>query len=101
MFKQPISYFCILFFKMALLKTIIIIGLVYFGLKFLFRILAPYFLKYLAKKIAKRFGVDASHMFNAQDNSSVKKPPSKNKPPSRKINSKEDDGDYIDYEEID
>ena len=41
---------------MGLLRTILIIALVYYGIKILSRIFAPFLLKYAAKKAEQRFG---------------------------------------------
>jgi len=39
----------------SFLKTILVILLVYLGLKFLLRLLSPYIMRFIAKKVAQRF----------------------------------------------
>ena len=81
------------------LRTILIILLVYYGIKILSRILAPVFFKYVAKKAEKKFGQQFG-------NFQTKKPLEKegettiDKMPKTKASNK-DVGDYVDYEEID
>ena len=85
----------------SFLKTILIILLVYFGLKFLFRLLAPYAMRYLAKKATQRFenafgqapfGTQGSNPGPQTQSNSTKDIPKSN----GKIV-----GEYVDYEEID
>ncbi len=85
----------------SFLKTILIILLVYFGLKFLFRLLAPYAMRYITKKAAERFGnafgqgpFDASTASYGQSSNTA---PKKDIP---KSNGKVV-GEYVDFEEID
>jgi hypothetical protein len=80
-------------------RTILIILLVYYGIKILSRMLAPVFFKYVSKKAEKKFG---QQFGNFQTN----KPPEKegetiiDKMPKTKPSNK-DVGEYVDYEEID
>jgi len=88
---------------MGLLRTILIILLVYFGLKILSRLFAPVLLKFVAKKAEQRFG-DQFGGFQNQNRAQSKqgkagetvidKMPNKNKKANDKV------GEYIDYEEI-
>jgi hypothetical protein len=86
----------------GLAKTLLIILLVYFGLKILARIFTPFLLRFVAKKAEQRFG----EQFNAA--SQQKKQESRkegetviDKIPNRHKSSNEEVGEYIDYEEID
>ena len=84
------------------LKTILIILLVYFGLKFLIRWATPYLMRYIAKKAGQRF----EQAFNGAQGSpnSKKEKEGKvtiDKVPHRKKSQKTTVGDYVDYEEID
>ena len=86
---------------MVLLKTILIVILVYYGFKFLMKWLAPKLLNYAVKKTSERFGQQFGNpqdFDNGQDNEGEttisKKPPRKSNP-SKKV------GEYIDFEEID
>ncbi|MCW8980915.1 MULTISPECIES: DUF4834 family protein [Altibacter] len=83
------------------LKTVLIILLVYFGLKFLIRLLTPYIMRYIAKKAGQRFEqAFGNNPFDAQEK---KKDGSItiDKMPSSRNKSKSTVGEYVDYEEID
>lgn len=86
---------------MALLKTILIILLIYYGLKFLFRLLSPYIFRYLSKKVSQRF----ENMFQSYQNQGTQ--PEKegtvhiDHAPKRNRTSNSNVGEYIEYEEID
>lgn len=84
----------------SFLKTLLIILLVYFGLKFLIRLLTPYILKYISKKVGQKFGqfFDDPSQFNAPKSKegdvtieSLRRTPSNRK---KKV------GEYVDYEEL-
>lgn len=86
---------------MTFLKTILIVLLVYFALKFLIRLATPYLLRYISKKAGQQFG----QIFG--------NPPTSNSPPQREgkvtienippsnRSKREKVGEYIEYEEID
>lgn len=91
----------------GLIKTLLIILFFYYGFKVLVRLLAPFLMRYAAKKIQDKFKDQmGQHMsgsgFGQQDN------PKKEgevhvrskKSSQDKINS-ESVGDYVDFEEID
>ncbi|MEO9076170.1 MAG: DUF4834 family protein [Gelidibacter sp.] len=83
------------------LRTILIILLVYYGVKILMRIFAPYFVRYMSKKMQERF----SGQFQQQPRPDVNrhkegetvidKMPQQHRTSDKKV------GEYIDYEEID
>ncbi|MEP0265155.1 DUF4834 domain-containing protein [Dokdonia sp.] len=75
-------------------KTILIIVLVYVTLRFLGRLLFPYFMRYIAKKAGQKMETTFKG-FNGfpQDNTPEPAPVEKK--------SKKTVGDYIDFEEID
>ena len=87
---------------MGLLRTILIIALVYYGFKILSRLFAPFLLKYVSKKAEQRFGEQFGQFQKGQG----QEPPKKegevtiDKIPKTKASNK-DVGDYVDYEEID
>ncbi|MDT0677218.1 DUF4834 family protein [Autumnicola musiva] len=83
----------------GVLKTILIILLVYFGLKILFRLLGPLLLKYFMKKMGKKF----QDQFNQYQQPSQEKKGkvSIDKKPRKGSKSNKNVGEYIDYEEID
>lgn len=82
----------------GLFKMILIILLIYFGVKILTRLFAPVLLKYVAKKAEQKFG----QQFNTQQHRAPQKEGevSIDKVPKRKQSNK-DVGDYVDFEEID
>ncbi len=85
----------------GVIRTILIIMLIYFGVKILARLFAPFLLKFVAKKAEQRFG-DQFGQF--QRNRPQDKPKKEgeitiDKIPNTKTSNK-DVGDYVDYEEI-
>lgn len=90
---------------MGLLRTILIILLVWYGLKILSRLFAPLLVKFVAKKAEERFG----QQFGDFQNQSQKHKEQKRKEgetvidkmPNRQKSSNDKVGEYIDYEEID
>ena len=87
---------------MGFLRTVLIILLIYYGLKIISRLLAPYMLKYLSKKAEKRFGGEFRG-FNYHYPPKPKKEGEVtiDKVPERDKSSNKDVGEYVDYEEID
>lgn len=85
---------------MTLLKTILIVLLVYFGLKFLIRLATPYILRYISKKAGQQFEQffgNNSKMDTEgekEGNISIDKKPSRNPRSSKKV------GEYVEYEEL-
>lgn len=80
---------------MVFLKTILIILLVYYGVKLLAKYFGPLLLKYVFKKVQKNM----ENQFNSQHQETRKNP---NKS-SKTFKSKSKDstvGEYVDYEEI-
>jgi len=86
---------------MGLLRTIIIIALVYYGIKILSRIFAPFLLKYAAKKAEQRFGDQFGQFQKEQKRDPLKKEGeiTIDKIPKTKT-SNNDVGEYVDYEEV-
>lgn len=88
---------------MVLLKTILIILLVYFGLKIILRLAAPYLLRYISKKVEERFQGNFSGFENQKSSSDFKDETGKvsvDKVPERRKTSKKTVGEYIEYEEV-
>jgi len=82
-------------------RTILIIVLVWYGVKILSRIFAPLLMRYVSKKAQQKFG---------QQFGQPQKPPQKtekegeisiDKAPIANKTSNKDAGEYVDYEEID
>jgi len=81
------------------MKIILIIALIYFGIKILSRLFAPVLLKYVSKKAEQRFGQQFGGFKNAETQNkegeiSIDKMPG-NKSSNKNV------GEYVDYEEID
>ena len=83
----------------GVMKTILIIILIYYGIKILSRIFAPALLRYVTKKAEKQFG----QQFNKQKSPEQSKSEGEisiDKVPNTKTSNK-NVGEYVDYEEID
>ncbi|WP_394906381.1 DUF4834 domain-containing protein [uncultured Mesonia sp.] len=78
---------------MGLLKTVLIILLVYFGLKIIFKWLKPFLLKYILNKVNQKM----QDQFKQQ--ADFNRPQQAKKENLEKSEKKV--GEYIDYEEID
>ncbi|MDO6759390.1 DUF4834 family protein [Tamlana sp. 2_MG-2023] len=87
---------------MGLLRTILIIALVYYGLKILSRIFAPFLMKYVSKKAEERFGGQFGQFQREPKKEASKKEGEVtiDKIPQTKTSNKKV-GDYVDFEEID
>ncbi|MGO4911379.1 DUF4834 family protein [Leeuwenhoekiella sp. W20_SRS_FM14] len=85
---------------MKLLQTILIILLIFFGLRILFRLAAPYLVRYIAKKAGERFQNMAGGFKNQNTHTKpegeivIEKVPNQDRTSNKKV------GEYIDYEEI-
>ena len=85
---------------MTFLKTILIVLLVYFGLKFLIRLATPYLMRYISKKAGQQF----EQFFGNQPNTNTEREPEGNitidKNPSQNSRSNKKVGEYVEYEEV-
>ncbi len=83
----------------SILKTVLIILLIYFGFKIFIRWFGPLILKYFLKRI----GSNIQQQFNSrtQPNTSKKADVKIEKKPGEGLKSNKKVGEYIDYEEID
>lgn len=86
----------------GVIRTILIILLVYFGLKILLRYFGPMILRYFMKKMGKKFEQQFNQFGGFQESQrekegkvSIDKKPRSNRKGDKKV------GEYIDYEEID
>ncbi|MCF7569067.1 DUF4834 family protein [Sabulilitoribacter arenilitoris] len=85
----------------GLVKTLLIIMLIYFGVKILSRLFAPFLVKYVAKKAEQRFG-DQFGQFQRKPQQEKPKREGEvtiDKIPNTKT-SNNDVGDYVDFEEV-
>ena len=83
------------------LKVVLIVLLIYFGLKLIIRWLGPILLRWVLKKIGKKFEQKFSHFDPTRQQKQQEGEVSIEKKPKNKGKSKNDVGEYIDYEEID
>jgi len=84
----------------GLVRTILIIGLIYFGVKILSRLFAPLILKFFTKQVERKFGGQFDGFKNNQQNTQKKEGEvTIDKMPNTKSSNK-NVGDYVDYEEI-
>ncbi|APY07205.1 DUF4834 domain-containing protein [Winogradskyella sp. J14-2] len=91
---------------MGLLRTILIILLVWYGLKIISRIFAPVLVKFVAKKAEERFGQQFGGFQNKSQYHNAEQKHKEgetviDKMPNRQKTSNDKVGEYIDYEEID
>ena len=88
---------------MGVVRTILIILLIYYGFKFLTRLLATIILKKMVNKMGSNFQSSFTN-FSKQAHSQKKEGDitiEKSTKKEKNTKSKKDIGDYIDYEEID
>lgn len=86
---------------MTFLKTILIVLLVYFGLKFLFKLAKPYIMSYISKKAGQQFeqffgnNPNMNTQREPEGSITIDKNPAKNSQTSKKV------GEYVEFEEVD
>ena len=88
---------------MGVVRTILIILLIYYGFKFLTRLLAPIILKKMVNKMSSNFRSSFTN-FSKQAHSQKKEGDitiEKSIKKEKNTKSKKNVGDYIDYEEVD
>lgn len=83
------------------LRTILIIILVWYGVKVLARIFAPLLMRYVAKKAEKQFGQQFNQYQKPKETKKKEGEISIDKMPNQQKSSNKDVGEYVDYEEID
>lgn len=82
------------------LRTILVILLVWYGVKILLKIFAPYLVRYMSKKMQERFGGQFQQQ-QQQQNGPKEGETVIDKIPQQRQTSDKKVGEYIDYEEID
>ena len=85
---------------MTFVKTILIVLLVYYGLKFLLKLATPYLLRYISKKAGQKFG-DAFGQGPYENSNSEEGDVSIDKMPPSKSKNRNTVGEYVDFEEVD
>ena len=81
-------------------KTIFIVFLGYYSLKFLFKLAMPYLMRYITKKASQKFG-DAFGQQPQKNSKTEEGDVSIDKIPSSKSKNKNTVGEYVDFEEVD
>ena len=86
---------------MTFLKTLLIILLVYYGIKIIFKFSKPFIMRYIAKKATERFG----QTFGQNPNQSTQQNNKEgevtlDKSQANTKTSKSSVGEYVDFEEI-
>ena len=84
---------------MGFLRTVLIIMLIYYGIKILSRLFAPYLMRYMSKKMQERFGgqfqqQQQPNQRQKEGETVIDKIPQSPKSSDKKV------GEYVDYEEI-
>ena len=85
----------------SLLKTLLIILLIYFSFKSLARLFAPFLLRFVAKKAEQRFGGNFQSQEYRTEKFTKEGETTIDKVPNQKHQHKNEVGEYIDFEEID
>lgn len=83
------------------IRVVLIILLIYFGLKIIIRWFGPLLLKYILRKVGKQFAKKFNQFDTSQKPEREKGKVTIEKKPKNKRKSNNDVGEYIDYEEID
>lgn len=85
---------------MTFLKTILIVLLVYYGLKFLIKLISPYLMRYISKKASQQFEQffgntpDMNTQREKEGSITIDKNPQRNSRTSKKV------GEYVEFEEV-
>ncbi|MDX1602735.1 MAG: DUF4834 family protein [Salinimicrobium sediminis] len=83
------------------LRVLLIVLLIYFGFKLIIRWFGPIILRYFLKKVGKKFEQKFSQFDPTAGQQQKQGEVTIDKKPNNKRKSKNDVGEYIDYEEID
>jgi hypothetical protein len=81
---------------MGFLRTIAIIVLIYYGIKFLARLLAPFLIKKMADKMTSQF----QNPYQKEQETKAEGEVTVEKKPSKTSKFSDTEGEYVDYEEI-
>jgi len=86
---------------MGLIRTLLILALVYYGIKFLAKLFAPYLQKYAVNKMQEKF----NQQYNGGASANEQREPEGKitvvaKPKSDKGLNTDNTGEYVDFEEV-
>ncbi|MEM7087688.1 MAG: DUF4834 family protein [Bacteroidota bacterium] len=85
----------------SFLKTVLIILLVYMGLKFLLKWLSPYIMRFVAKKAAQKFESAFGQNPFQQNNGTAKNQDTMDRASKTPKSNGKIVGEYVDFEELD
>ena len=86
---------------LGLMKTILILVLIWYGIKIISRLFAPLLLRFVAKKAEQRFGQQFNTQQEKQNTSKKEGETTIDQSPKQNKASNKNVGEYVDYEEID
>lgn len=84
----------------GVIRTFLIILLVYFGVKVLARLFAPFLMRFVAKKASQRFEQQFGKYQGPHETHKKEGEVTIDKTPRKERRSNNDVGEYVDYEEI-
>lgn len=85
---------------MTFLKTVLIILLVYYALKFLLKLAAPYLMRYISKKAGQKFEQAFGGNPNTAEPTEKEGSVTIDKMPNSQSKSKNTVGEYVDFEDL-
>ena len=83
------------------IRTILIILLIYYGIKVVTRLFAPYLMRYVSKKAGQRFEQQFGHYQRPPESSAKEGEVTIDSTPEKTKPSNNNAGEYVDFEEID
>ncbi|MRT15999.1 DUF4834 family protein [Vitellibacter sp. q18] len=86
---------------MTFLKTILIVLLIYFGLKIIFRLATPYLMRYISKKAGQQFEQFFGNATNREPHREKEGTITIEKNAPQHSRSGKKVGEYVDFEEVD
>jgi len=83
------------------IRTILVILLIYYGIKVLTRLFAPYLMRYVSKKAGQRFEQQFGQYQRPPETTGKEGEVTIDKTPEKTKTSNKDAGEYVDFEEVD
>lgn len=85
----------------GVIRTILILLLIYFGIKIVARLLSPFLFRYVSKKTGQRFEKQFGQYKRPNETTNKEGDITVDKVPPKTKSTNKDVGEYVDYEEID
>lgn len=82
------------------IRTILIIMMIWYGIKILSRLFAPYLMRFVVKKAEQKFGQQFNQQQNRQKSQQKEGETTIDKSPEQTKTSNKNVGEYVDYEDI-